>query len=339
MKQILAVILALTLAALCAGCGGAPAPEGGEDPAPAPPVSGETEPSPGQQGTVVPEPEAGEKSRTLVVFFSATGHTRTVAEKIAELTGADMAEIVPAVPYPPEDLDPGDSTTRETAEHNTPEARPEIGEDISLEGYDTVYLGYPIWWGQAPRILSTFAESHDFTGITVIPFCTSGSSGIGSSAEDLERQAGSGRWLPGRRFPADVSGEDLSAWILETEELYMEKTLRLYIGETEVSVDWEENESAAALASLCREGPLTIQMSMYGGFEQVGPLGTALPSDDTDTVTAAGDIVLYSSSQIVIFYGSNSWAYTRLGRITDRSAGELEELLGNGNVTVTLAME
>ena len=116
-------------------------------------------------------------------------------------------------------------------------------------------------------------------------------------------------------------------------------TLKMQIGETPVAVEWEDNESAAALTELCRKGPLTIRMSMYGGFEQVGPIGQSLPQNDRQTTTEAGDIVLYSGNQIVVFYGSNSWAYTRLGRITDKSAEELADLLGNGDVTVTLAVE
>ena len=115
--------------------------------------------------------------------------------------------------------------------------------------------------------------------------------------------------------------------------------LRLKIGETEVSVDWEENEAVQALRELCREEPLTVAMSMYGGFEQVGSLGTGLPRSDVQTRTAAGDIVLYSGDQIVVFYGSNSWAYTRLGHISDRSASDMAALLGNGDVTLTLRLE
>lgn len=92
-----------------------------------------------------------------------------------------------------------------------------------------------------------------------------------------------------------------------------------------------------ALKDLCRNQPLTIQMSMYGGFEQVGPIGTSLPQNDMRTTTSAGDIVLYSGDQMVVFYGSNTWAYTRLGHITDKTQAELAELLSNGNVTVTLS--
>ncbi len=115
--------------------------------------------------------------------------------------------------------------------------------------------------------------------------------------------------------------------------------LQMKIGETKVSVNWEDNDSVAALKELCKDAPLTIQMSMYGGFEQVGPIGTRLPSNDAQTTTSAGDIVLYSSNQIVVFYGSNSWAYTRLGHITDQDAAGMASLLGNGNVTITISME
>ena len=114
--------------------------------------------------------------------------------------------------------------------------------------------------------------------------------------------------------------------------------MKLLIGEKEVAVQWEDNESVAALRELAADGPLTISMSMYGGFEQVGPVGASLPRSDVQTVTEAGDIVLYSGNQIVIFYGSNSWSYTRLGRITDHTL-DLEKLLGNGDVEITLSIE
>ena len=117
-----------------------------------------------------------------------------------------------------------------------------------------------------------------------------------------------------------------------------ESMLQMTIGETLVDVEWEDNESVEALKELCQEGPLTIRMSMYGGFEQVGSIGQSLPRDDNQTTTQAGDIVLYSGDQIVVFYGSNSWAYTRLGHITDKSAQEMAELLGNGDVTITIEM-
>ena len=124
-----------------------------------------------------------------------------------------------------------------------------------------------------------------------------------------------------------------------TETEGSETMLKLAIGESPVTVEWEDNESVEALKALCLEGVLTIQMSMYGGFEQVGRIGQSLPRKDVQTTTQAGDIVLYSGNQIVIFYGSNSWAYTRLGHVNDKSQKEMAELLGNGDVMITLEYE
>ena len=104
-------------------------------------------------------------------------------------------------------------------------------------------------------------------------------------------------------------------------------------------MEWEKNDSVEALRELTRESPLTISLSMYGGFEQVGSIGQSLPRDDVQTTTNAGDIVLYSGNQIVIFYGSNSWAYTRLGHITDQDAAGMKSLLGQGDVSITLTLE
>ena len=123
----------------------------------------------------------------------------------------------------------------------------------------------------------------------------------------------------------------------ETEEIPIMKKLTMKIDGKRVAVEWEENESVAALTELVKDKPLTVQTSMYGGFEQVGSIGTSLPRNDAQTTTQAGDIVLYSGNQIVVFYGTNSWAYTRLGHVTDKTAAEMAELLGNGNVTITIS--
>jgi rhodanese-related sulfurtransferase len=131
---------------------------------------------------------------------------------------------------------------------------------------------------------------------------------------------------------ADTSQEsEPEAQVTEEEKTDM----KLKIGDTEVPVTWEENESVDALEVLAAQEPLAIQMSMYGGFEQVGSIGQSIVSDDQQTTTQAGDIVLYSGDQIVVFYGSNSWAYTRLGKVTDKSKSEMTELLGKGDVTAT----
>lgn len=118
-----------------------------------------------------------------------------------------------------------------------------------------------------------------------------------------------------------------------------EEQLSLMFGDTNVKVEWKDNESVAALRKLVKEKPLTIQMSMYGGFEQVGSIGTDLPRNDKQTTTAAGDIVLYSGNQIVVFYGSNSWSYTRLGHITDKTAAELKDILGHDDIKLTISLD
>ena len=211
MKKLIALLLVMALSAPCFGCGSAPAPAPS---APAPtPAPTESPAAPAQEPEAAPAEEPTPANTILVVYFSATGTTKGVAEKIAALTGGDLAEIVPAQPYTAEDLNYNDRSTRATVEQNTPDARPEIANEISLEGYTTVYLGYPIWWGQAPRILSSFVESHDFTGMTVIPFCTSGSSGAGRTGETLGSEAGTGTFLSSTRHSAAISDGDLQAWI------------------------------------------------------------------------------------------------------------------------------
>ncbi len=157
-------------------------------------------------------PIAGTK--TLVVVFSATGTTKGVAEKLADVTGADLYEIVPAEPYTSDDLNYGNKNSRAAMEHNDKTARPAIGSDrIDLTPYDTVFVGYPIWFGEEPRVMDTFAEQYDFSGKTVIPFCTSGSSGIGRSGQNLSEYAGTGNWLEGKRFSGSTTENDLRTWL------------------------------------------------------------------------------------------------------------------------------
>ena len=222
MKKLTSLVLIVLLSLALFGCGSASVQSAStaapiqQTPAQTPaPIAEPEESRPVESQPEAPEAntETTAHSKILVVYFSATGTTKGVAEKIAALTGADLVEIIPAQPYTTEDLNYNDRTTRATVEQNTPDARPEIANEISLDGYGTVYLGYPIWWGQAPRILSTFVESHDLTGITVIPFCTSGGSGAGRTGETLGEQAGTGTFLSSTRFSAGVSEDKLQSWI------------------------------------------------------------------------------------------------------------------------------
>ena len=152
-------------------------------------------------------------SEILVAYFSCTKHTEGVAEKIADITGGTLYEITPAIPYTAEDLN-YNADCRANREQNDMNARPEISGNVgNMSEYEVVYLGYPIWWGEAPKIIYTFLESYDFTGKTVVPFCTSGSSGIGNSADNLHGSASGATWLSGRRFPSSPSQSEVEEWL------------------------------------------------------------------------------------------------------------------------------
>ena len=153
-------------------------------------------------------------SKILVAYFSATGTTKQLAGTIAEVTGGDLYEIVPEEPYTDDDLNYNDNSSRTTIEQNDSGSRPAISGSIeNFDDYDVVFLGYPIWWYDAPHIMFTFAESYDFEGKTVIPFCTSGGSGIGTSGDNIEACAGSGTWLDGARMSGSASESEVSEWI------------------------------------------------------------------------------------------------------------------------------
>lgn len=153
-------------------------------------------------------------AKTLVVYFSNTGTTEQIAQYVQELTNADMYQIIPETPYTSDDLDYNNHQSRANQEQSDTSARPAISGTIEhIEQYETVFIGYPIWHGQAPRIISTFLESYDFSNQTIIPFCTSHSSGIGSSANNLHDLANNARWKDGQRFSDSSSKQDVQNWI------------------------------------------------------------------------------------------------------------------------------
>ncbi|MBE6136506.1 MAG: hypothetical protein E7181_04500 [Erysipelotrichaceae bacterium] len=270
-------------------------------------------------------------SNILVAYFSVTNHTKEIAVKAQEYLESDIFEIVPSQEYTAEDIN-YNSDCRANREQNDPNARPVIKysiEDISK--YDTIVLGYPIWWGQAPKIMYTFVESYDLTNKTIIPFCTSGSSPIGSSAINLAIREPNANWLEGKRFPAGATKEDIASWLdsyIDKEE----KDMKLLIDEKELNVSWEDNDSVKALKNLL---PLTINMHEYGGFEQTGSIGSSIIRNDRQIDVVPGDIVLYNGNAISVFYNNSAWSYTRLGHINMDNA-DLNNLLNKASVTFVL---
>jgi flavodoxin len=164
-----------------------------------------------------PEPIASKvngNSKILVAYFSCTGNTKALAENAADVLKADLYEIVPEKKYTREDLNYHDESTRATVEQKDNSARPAInGKVSSFEKYDTIIIAYPIWWGQAPRIIDTFLESYDFSGKKIIPLCTSASSDVGSSADALHTLcSASTNWVDGKRFSQSTSKQELEQW-------------------------------------------------------------------------------------------------------------------------------
>lgn len=215
MKKLTALLLSVVLVLSLAACGSANKPASSttqpETSAPTEqPESSSTAPAESEPET---QPETG---KTLVVYYSASGNTERVAKDIAEAAGADLFEIVPTEVYTSEDLNWTNSDSRVSREHDDESLR-----DVPLtttevpdwDSYDTVFIGYPIWWGIAAWPVDTFVKNNDFTGKTVIPFATSSSSGMGQSGSLLADMAGTGEWQEGQRFSSGVSGDDVQSWV------------------------------------------------------------------------------------------------------------------------------
>ena len=224
-KKLISLSLAAVMALSLAACGQSETADDSQaanqsqeetsTPAPTPtPENGEDISTPDAS-----EPEgsqSGESGGVLVVYYSATGNTEAVAGYIAEATGGDLFELEPVEPYSDADLNWTDENSRVTQEHEDESLRDvELVADTvdNWDSYDTVFIGYPIWWGIAAWPVDGFVEANDFTGKTVIPFCTSSSSGLGQSGELLAEMAGTGDWQDGERFRSSASQEDVTEWV------------------------------------------------------------------------------------------------------------------------------
>lgn len=284
----------------------------------------------------------GERN-TLVAYFSATGNTKKIAEYIAAYTGADSYDITPAIPYTTEDLNYSNSSCRANQEQNDASCRPEISGSVeNMDNYDVVYIGYPIWWGEEPRIIDTFLESYDFSDKIVIPFCTSGSSSIAASENRIANLGVSiGNQLPGKRFSGSASEKSVSDWIstLDLPKQTTDTRISIAVNNHTLMATLADNSSAKAFAELLNDGPLTLDLHDYGNFEKTGSLPQTLPRNDEPIDTDFGDLILYQGNQFVLYYDKNSWTFTRLGHLDSSvTKEELKSILGEENVTVTISL-
>lgn len=169
-------------------------------------------------GQDINPPSSGGGSLTgesVVIYFSATGNTKRVAEYIKEITNSDIIEIEPVDKYTNEDLNYSNDDCRANQEQNDDNARPEIANEIAVDSYDTIYLGFPIWWGDVPKIILTFLDAYDLSEKTVIPFCTSGGSGISTSMNTLRNYNQNIKWVEGHQFSSSTSKETVENWLNE----------------------------------------------------------------------------------------------------------------------------
>ncbi len=218
MKKIVFVFMILAIGLTLTACGSSGTEKSSVSTAPV--VQTEAEQSGTKEETDEMEPSSDETgTKALVVYFSATGNTRTVAETLAELQAADIYEIVPQQPYTDEDLNYNDRSTRATVEQNDPDARPAISGSITdFEQYDVIYVGYPIWWGDMPRILYTFFDTYDFEGKTIAPFCTSGGSGLSGTPGTISELETGAEVLDGLHVSdsaADSAESRIAEWIAD----------------------------------------------------------------------------------------------------------------------------
>ncbi len=225
MKRLTAIFFSLTLFLGLAACGSSTS--SAAQPDSSSPVSSEavsSEASPTSSAAASSDGNAAgsetqSAGNTLVVYYSATGNTEEAAGYIANLTGGDLFELVPTEPYTSEDLTWTDPESRVSTEHDARVAGDTVTVDLeqitpdNWDNYDTVFIGYPIWWGEAAWPVDGFVQANDFTGKTVIPFCTSSSSGLGESGTLLAEMAGTGDWLEGQRFSSGVSEGDVETWL------------------------------------------------------------------------------------------------------------------------------
>ena len=198
MKKLVSILLMMMVVVVIGGCGSSDNASATSSGAAAS-SSSESKPSSGKH--------------VLVAYFSCTGNTKALAETTAKAVDADIFEIVPEQPYTKADLDYNDKSSRSSKETEDTKARPAIAKKVqNMSQYDTIILAYPIWWGEAPRILSTFVESYDFSGKTIVPICTSGGSDIGASGDHLAALTKGAQWKQGKRFSRDTSADELKSF-------------------------------------------------------------------------------------------------------------------------------
>ena len=268
--------------------------------------------------------------KILVAYFSFTNTTKAIAESIADILGADTYQITPTEAYTSDNNNYYDSSTRAYKEqYGLASERPAIKATLSNTDYDVVLLGFPIWYGKVPRVVLTFLDTYDFSGKVVIPFCTSGSSGISTAQTELQSTYSTIKWKTGARLNGYTT-EQLKTWLSGFG--LNNAPFKLTIGGTVFNAELANNATAQAFDALL---PTTLSMTELNGNEKYKYLDTTLPTNASCPGTIhAGDILLYGNNCVVVFYKTfnTSYSYTKIGKITDTTG--LEAAVGSGGVEI-----
>ena len=270
-------------------------------------------------------------NRILTVYFSATGNTRSLAQKIIVETNSDVFEIIPEQEYTSADLNYNDSNCRANKEQNDSSARPAISNKIeNIADYDVVFIGYPIWWGTMPKIINTFLDTYDLSGKTIMPFCTSGSSGISSSVSAIKSACPNSTVTTGFRGTSATTAAQIRTWLDENgfdEAVYTR--IKLTANGKEIIIRLNNNDTAADLISAM---PCELDFSDFNGTEKIAYPAKTLNTTGVQSGTTpfAGDLTLYKPwGNLALFY--KNWSYSDdlipLGKI-EKGIENISELNG-----------
>lgn len=276
-----------------------------------------------------------QEGKNLVVYFSASGNTKNVAELIAAETNADMFELIPKDPYTTADLNWSDDNSRVTYEHDHDEARNIELESTSVENwesYETVFVGYPIWWHIAAWPVNDFVKANDFSGKTVVPFCTSASSDLGESGELLAEMAGTGNWLDGKRFSSGASEEDVHSWIeslgitisAAASETTSETTEATTVSETETET---ESESETTTAEVTTVAETTAAITTAATTATTTAATAASTTATTTAATTVTEPPVQGEKTLIAYFSWSGNTVAMAQTIADKTGGELFEIV------------
>lgn len=274
--------------------------------------------------------------KTLIVYFSQTGNTEGLANLIHEISGADIIRLERKTPY--SSSSNGPILYGEALDELRAEAVPELKEYPNIDQYDTILLGYCNWWSSIPACVRSFLKHDDFSGKTIIPFCSMGGGRFGQTISAIAKLAPNSVIKEGLEVTySSYDKNKIEEW-LQVNQVTATK-INLAINGQTLTATLANNTSAQAFAELLKDEPLTLDLHDYGNFEKTGSLPQTLPRNDEPIDTDFGDLILYQGNQFVLYYDKNSWTFTRLGHLdSDITKEELKNILGEGNVTVTISL-